>query len=418
MRLVVASVAGMCLVVPASVLADSPVAPDAKIFGISEPNTVGEPGTYPSPDGVASLLSDLGAQSHRWVLSWQMVEPRAPQNGVHNYNFAATDRLYTADVAHGIKPLIVLMDAPAWAWGNEVPRTGQPYGMPPGEDHLDDWADFAAAAARRYPQALGFEIWNEPDAWNFWGRGTLPIDPVAYTHLLASAHDAIKSASPRTPVIGGAIAPYPTTVAGVHLSVSDFVGAMLRAGAASYMDGISLHPYASGPGAVDASTYAGPVNWLRNTLSRYGANTPIWITESGISTTGSNAASEQGQAQSLLSLYHWFQAQPDVKALFIHSLFERWTDASSREVGFGLIHQGPTLQPKPAFYALQQATGGAPETPQPAPAPRPAASPQPAPAPAAGPATVGKAPGRVTRPHRKRHRRHEGGPQSRRRAAA
>ena len=110
-------------------------------------------------------------------------------------------------------------------------------------------------AAHRYPGAVGFEIWNEPDAWNYWGRGLLPIDPVAYTNVLSSAHDAIKSVSPSMPVIGGALAPYPTTVAGVHLSVNDFVGAMLRAGAADDMDGISLHPYPSGAAAIDPGAY-------------------------------------------------------------------------------------------------------------------------------------------------------------------
>jgi hypothetical protein len=46
---------------------------------------------------------------------------------------------------------------------SEMPRYDQPHGIPPGAAHLDDWRAFLAPAARRYPQALGFEIWNEPD---------------------------------------------------------------------------------------------------------------------------------------------------------------------------------------------------------------------------------------------------------------
>ena len=108
----------------------------------------------------------------------------------------------------------------------------------------------------------------------------------------------------------------------------------------------------------------------------------IMITEAGVSTTGAAAISEQGQAQSLVNLYNWFLAQPDVRALFIHSLFERWTDPSSPEVGFGLIHQGSTLQPKPAFYALQLAACGNTVS-QPIPAPQPSQPPHPAASPPA-----------------------------------
>lgn len=347
--------AAACLAAASPAAAESP---KGKVFGISEPNTVGQSPTYPSSAGVASTLADLGAQGHRYVLSWQTIEPSAPRDGIHSYDFSATDRLYAADVAQGVKPLLVLMDAPRWAQSRDLPEGAYPYGMPPGEEHLDDWAAFAAAAARRYPQALGFEIWNEPDAWAFWGRGVLPIDPAAYTGVLAAAHDAIKAESPSMPVIGGAIAPYPSTVLGVHVSVSDFVGGMLDAGAAQYMDAVSLHPYAGGPTPPSPAIYERPVNWLRSTLALRGVSLPIWITESGVSTTGEGAVSEAGQAQALVNLYRWFQAQPDVDALFIHSLFERWTNPSSREVGFGLIHQ--TQDRKPAFYALREAIRAAP----------------------------------------------------------
>ena len=205
---------------------------------------------------------------------------------------------------------------------------------------------------------MGFEVWNEPDAWAFWGRGVLPVDPVAYTQVLERAYDAVKSVTPWIPVIGGALAGYSSTVPGVHMSVNQFVGEMLQAGAANYMDGISVHLYTGGPTPPAPADYEPPVLWLRSTLSQYGTQMPIWVTESGVSTTGPSAVSETGQAQSLVRLYRWFQSQPDVKAIFIHSLFERWTDPSSAEVGFGLIHQGSQLEPKPAFAALQQAVGG------------------------------------------------------------
>ena len=339
--------AAICIILLPAALA--PATASAKVYGVHEPDIANL-----SSAGVATLLSDLGAQAHRWNLDWQYVEPNAPQNGVHKYEFSIFDQVYAADVSRGIKPLIVVMSAPKWAWGAGVPQGDQPFGMPPGPEHLDDWAAFIAAAAKRYPQALGFEVWNEPDAWAFWGRGVVPIDPAAYTRVLARAQGAVESVDPCTPVIGGALATYPTTSPGVHMSVSEFVGGMVNAGAANHMDAISLHDYALGPTPPGPAQWTIPPNWVRGALASNGVRIPIWITESGVSTTGLDGVSEQGQAQSLGDLFSWFQAQPDIEALFTHRLVEHGTNPLERELGYGLVHPG-TFAAKPAFSAMRAA---------------------------------------------------------------
>ncbi len=338
--------------VGSSALGAAPATASGKLFGIHELTS-----TARAP-AVASMLSDLGARSHRWDLSWQYVEPRPPQNGVHSYSFSIADRLYAADLARGIRPLIVLMSAPKWAWGDDVPHGDQPFGMPPGAEHLDDWAAFVAAAARRYPQALGFEVWNEPDTWAYWGRGVVPIDPVAYTAVLTRAHSAVKSVNTSTPVVGGALAAYPSTLDGLHMSVDEFVGGMMRAGAAKYMDAISLHDYTVGPTPPGRAEWAIPPGWMRAALASSGVSLPIWITESGVSTTGPGAVSDQGQGQGLVELYRWFQAQPDMEALFVHRLYEHGAPLLDRELGYGLMRQDlwGRWKPKPAFDALRAVT--------------------------------------------------------------
>jgi polysaccharide biosynthesis protein PslG len=341
--------ATICIAMLPALFAAAGASARAKVYGVHEPDIANL-----SSAGVAAMLSDLGAKAHRWNLQWQFAEPNAPQNGVHNYKFSIFDQVYAADLARGIRPLIVLMSAPKWAWGDGVPQGDQPFGMPPGPEHLDDWAAFVGAVAKRYPQALGFEIWNEPDAWAFWGRGVVPIDPAAYTRVLARAHGAVKSVDPCAPVVGGALAAYPTTSPGVHMSVSEFVGGMLRADAANHMDAISLHDYAVGPAPPGPAQWAIPPGWVREALARNGVSVPIWITESGVSTTGLNAVTEQGQAQSLADLVRWFQAQPDLEALFTHRLVEHGVNPLERELGYGLVHQG-TFAAKPAFSAIRAA---------------------------------------------------------------
>jgi hypothetical protein len=323
-----------------------------KVFGIHETSTGNQ---------VASMLQALGARNQRFNLDWQYVEPQPPQNGVHSYHFSAPDAAYAADLAHGIRPLMVLLDAPQWAWGSGVPQEPQPYGMPPGPSHYDDWAAFVKAAARRYPRALAFEVWNEPDTAPFWGRGVVPLNPVAYTQVLQRAYDSVKSVDACTPVLGGALAAYPSTVNGVHLSVDDFVGGMMRAGAARFMDAISFHDYVTGPAPPDGNRWAVVPGWVRSALAANGVQMPIWITEAGVSTTGAGAVSAQGQAQGLSALYQWFQAQPDIKALFVHSLLDHGSGSFDRESGYALIANGLLSSgPTPAYYALRNSLAQSP----------------------------------------------------------
>lgn len=351
-RALVACVTAWCILGIALALLASPAAASEKVIGVHETST---------GDQIATALADLGSQGQRFNLDWQYIEPQPPQNGVHSYHFSAPDSAYAADLAHGIRPLMVLVNAPKWAWGSGVPQGSQPFGMPPGPSHYDDWAAFVKAAARRYPQALAFEVWNEPDAWPFWGRGVVPLSPAAYTDVLHRAYDSVRSVDACTPVLGGALAAYPSTVSGDHLSVDDFVGGMMRAGAASYMDAFSVHDYVTGPAPPDGSRWAVPPGWVRAALAANGVKMPIWITEAGVSTTGDGAVTPQGQAQGLTALYGWFQAQPDIDALFIHSLLDHGTSSLDRESGYALIGNGLLFSgPTPAYYALRSAIAQSP----------------------------------------------------------
>jgi hypothetical protein len=314
-----------------------------EVFGVHEP--------YPR-DGFAPPLSSLGAQAHRWDLNWQFVEPQAPEGGIHTYHFDSTDKVYAADLGQGVRPLIVLIGAPKWAWGQGVPQSDEMRGMPPGPGHLDDWAEFVSAAAKRYPDALGFEIWNEPDASAFWGRGVVPVDPIAYSKVLRRASEAVKATNSCAPVIGGALAAYPSTGDG-HLSVHDFLAGMFAAGAVQDMDAISFHDYPSGPNPPGVPQWRAPVEWVRQELASRHLRMPLWITEAGVSTTGESAVSDAGQAQSLSDLLLWTRSQPDVGALFIHSLFDSGTNPVDGETGYGLIRVGPAPGPKTAYGALQ-----------------------------------------------------------------
>ena len=104
---------------------DSPLsAAGSTIYGIHEPNSWHRPSGAPTPDQVASMLQGLGAEAQRWTIPWNQVERNAPVPvlGLHSYNFDDYDSMYQADLAHGIKPLIVVINSPPWAFPSGVPK--------------------------------------------------------------------------------------------------------------------------------------------------------------------------------------------------------------------------------------------------------------------------------------------------------
>jgi len=118
-----------------------------------------------------------------------------------------------------------------------------------------EFAAFAAALVRGLPWVRDLIVGNEPNLNNFWmpqfdpdGRSA---SPRAYNALLADTYDAVKGVSPRTRVLGGALAPRggdnPNAARHTH-SPTRFLrewGLAYRASGrrAPVMDALAFHPY-------------------------------------------------------------------------------------------------------------------------------------------------------------------------------
>ena len=352
----------------AAVALDAGTAPGSpagsKLFGVNEPNSWRTSPVRATPAQLTAQLTSLHAESQRWQLDWQAVEPNAPVNGVHSYNFSGFDPMYQADIAAGIKPLIIVTNAPKWAWPTNAPTgAGSPgWGFPPGAEHLADWEAFLAEVARHYPQAAGIEIWNEPNHPAYWGRGyssNYP-DPAYYSQMLQRAYNGVKSVAPSMPVIGGALANWQSNTSDGKVSALNFATAMFNAGAAGYMDAISIHPYPQTLTPLDHTIFMLGITQMRTARATVNANTPIWVTELGISTTGSSAISEAAQATVLADTFSWLQTQSDIPAFYVHTLTEPDQNTGSAEMGYALLHGAASpFTAKPAFTALQNAAAPA-----------------------------------------------------------
>lgn len=146
------------------------------------------------------------------------------------------------------------------------------------------YTEFLRGVAAYQPDAI--EIWNEMNLYVEWPEGQ--INPASYvSNMLAPGYNAIKSVSPNTMVIIGALAP-----TGVNnskaMSDDQYVAGMAAAGAANYANCIGVHHNAgaTSPSSRDGHPAGTHYSWyFMPTLEVYyygmGGALPVCITEFG-----------------------------------------------------------------------------------------------------------------------------------------
>jgi hypothetical protein len=164
-------------------------------------------------DGVSQfpIYEDLGVTVFQMSLSWATVAPTRPHNARDPRDAAY---VWPADVdyairqakAHGMKVLLMLINAPPWANSGRTPEYAP--------DRPSDFAAFARAAAVRYPSVRHWMIWGEPSrSNNFKPFVQQPFGapmtaarrraPERYARLLDAAYGQLKAVRRSNLVIGG-----------------------------------------------------------------------------------------------------------------------------------------------------------------------------------------------------------------------
>ncbi|MGH7315719.1 MAG: hypothetical protein ACREJS_05595 [Candidatus Rokuibacteriota bacterium] len=293
------------------------------------------------------LLPAAGAEVARQLLSWGWVESL---NGTRRWDFY--DRFYTKLLARGVRPLWVLWGEPCWA---RPPGSNCfPWALfaPPNPDNFNALADFAAEAARRYPESAGFEIWNEPNLADAWGGAP---DPAVYGQMVQKVAPAIHAANPHMPVITAGLAP----VGGSDVKGMDYrsyLREVYGTGAPQLADAIGAHPYPLVPYERDylGSIRAHMFRYL-DVMADFGdATRPIWITEIGVSTVGEGYTSKQ-QAEALARMYEMSRRIANAPVVLFHRFSDQPGQTGVKEEGYGVITSD--AQPKPAYCAIAAARG-------------------------------------------------------------
>jgi hypothetical protein len=234
------------------------------------------PGTL--PDRVATLQG-LGVHLVRFTLRWdkiaaaQPADPRDPADPA--YTWGQFDTVLRALHAQGIAELVTLYGSPSWANGGHAPNWLPQRGF----------ADFAYAAAQRFPWVRMWTIWNEPNGRTF----SVPVSPSLYVQrLLNPAYAQLHLASSSNLVAGGVTSPRATATGVAPLT---FMQGMKAAHAR--LDVYAQNPYPISRG--ETPTHATCVQCTVMTMAdlkeiradvtkNFGGRTGLWLTEYGYQT--------------------------------------------------------------------------------------------------------------------------------------
>jgi hypothetical protein len=332
--------------------------PAGKYFGFHEESYEDTRHGWSAAD-VATVGHGAGATVQRMNVDWWWTEPQ--RDHWNDDAWGHYKRMYDALLARGMRPILTIGFAPQWARDGALAQScGSGFGCeyPPAPGMDGEWAQFVSEVARRFPQAAAIEIWNEPNLQYFWKPYP---DPAHYADLVHVGYWAVKQVDPNMPVLAGSLAPTQTDERDASGAITKWpLNSFLDSAYRSYpsiknrMNGISLHlVYQSldfGQGSLFAKAFAD----ARSVSQRYGdGGIPLWITESGLTTSGSIAYTQEQQADGLLRQYRRLMTMPDVKAFIIHTLMDRYEiPADDLNRGFGAIVSWQPFTPKLAYCAF------------------------------------------------------------------
>lgn len=260
--------------------------------------------------GIVPLVANrLGEARINWVryngIVWSEVEPT--QGNRDWSRIAGVEAEIRAIAEQGAAPVVIIRGAPAWA--QKVP--GSECG-PIKPEALDAFADFMRSAVARYsapPYNVKYwEMGNEPDVdpslipagmpFGCWGDANDEFYGGGYyAEMLKRVYPAIKSVDPDAQVVvGGLLLGCDPTNPPPNTECRDgrFLEGILRNGGGAAFDIMAYHSYMYwGEPAGDwdlrhpfwshrGGIFLGKLDFVRETMRRYGVDKPIMMNEGGL----------------------------------------------------------------------------------------------------------------------------------------
>ncbi|MCF8389493.1 MAG: hypothetical protein K9H12_02295, partial [Bacteroidales bacterium] len=194
-------------------------------------------------------MSDIGVKWTRLGASWPSIERK---KGI--YSWDETDKAFRTTLENAIIPFVTLggghkLYSPLTTYDD--PKLAEIYGYKPApptdnEESMEAWLNFVRATIERYKDQISYwEIWNEPNHRNYWGKEPSGKE---YGYLVRETAKVILEIQPDAKILAG-------SMAGIDpVFIRDF----LEDGGAEYIDIITYHNYGSIP---EERIYAATEAW-------------------------------------------------------------------------------------------------------------------------------------------------------------
>lgn len=248
--------------------------------------------------------------------SWPGVAWIDIHKGIGSYNWTELDAQVADSLAHGVELVYTFGYVPAWASTNP---SGACDGATPGSCYAPNpqaWQDFVKAITTRYQGKIKYwELWNEPNAGNFWKGSN--------AQLVAMAKDAYSIIRANG---GTVLSPAPQGT-----SSATWLDAYFGAGGAAYADVVSFHGYLYGP----PETLNLLVANLRTVKDKHGIGAkPTWDTEHSWGNASWPMGADEDQQAAWLARYQVLSFFHGIERSFWYgwehftwgTLFDRNTD--------------------------------------------------------------------------------------------
>lgn len=296
-------------------------------------------------------MVESGVKQIRVDVPWNEIEPNAPTQGQHHYEWRNIDKLMAALAASRARPSVVISNTPHWAQTNDVVerlqctdpgiRTRRPV-------DLNSYAAAAGEVARRYGRGGTFWdgqpfrarpisryfIWNEANTFPNWCPRP---DPVAYAHLVAGASQAIKSHDPRGRVVVGGMPTIAPHRPPAYVEPGDFLADMTASNPnlVSLVDeiGVNVFWFAPDEGPTDK------ISWFREELRRGGIpdSTRMLVSEAGWPTAGPLGFTETERTRRLRKFTRALpRTNCNVPSMFLHTWITPERNTADSEDWFGV----------------------------------------------------------------------------------
>ena len=333
---------------------DQPVPAPGKAFGFN--SNLYASGVVDTPEEELDATTRAGAVLHRFGLPWKHLQPHrdSPTLGPSGVR-RSTDHFYAEALARGVTPIFIIARAPVWATKysrcgvfdlecRRIVSDSDSLPLPPDADHIDEYRSFAKAVKQRWPRAI-LESWNEPNLyWKdpaFKGSAAFAAEPEHFKHMQCAAYAASKAVNDDPVLAAGWSANH----------FAEYVGRVYAVGGKRCWDLANVHLYTGdevrfGAGSVLARKLA----TLRHLKTRYDDADPIWVTETGFTTSGENAVTESTQREGASRLYNRLITMKDIGAVLFHTLMDKEGSRDDGVTGFGFLRADRSAKPIYAHF--------------------------------------------------------------------